>query len=578
MITGINNQAAFIRKFNDEYREPFNNALFERSDDELIEELKKVILSCERSKYFTIKVMKFTVIDDYATMIQMLRDQEAVKHQSKDTDYNQYDYINVKDSDVRLLVVDYYIKVPSPKKDTVGEKNLRVLIMVPRFVDKYYFRIMGNYYCPKFQILDGSTYNNAGSSSRCQNVTFKSLFMATRIFRYTVDLNFEGGETRPAVYYNSAIFNKKVPVMKYILAKYGIYNTMIALGVPKLYIHNHNPHLEDCYTLCKGNVYISVPKYIFDRDHITQSLVYTIYLSINNKDIDDASDLWKTDYWKTSLGESYGNKSVEKGESVLESLESIYDIPTKEALRLPEQHKKDIYCVLIWILREFSTLAQTDNLNISTKRRRLAAYVAALYGMKLSSGMFTFSGEKNIQVSQIEKRIHTFPDYLIKAITRDRTINNRSTVNDLDSFSAVKWTFKGIQGIGEAKDSTVPDVYRQAHPSHLGRIDLDSSSNGDPGMSGMLCPMAKTSENYFSDFSEPNTWREEVRCLMNGYRKAKGYKEIMKMQEVIGVTPNVGENGVLDEDIKIAEQMIIPFVMDIDRDMLDIAPVENIIE
>lgn len=575
MITGINNQAEFIRKFNDTHREPFNDALFERSDDEMIEELKKVILSCERNKYFTIKVTNFTVVDDYGTMIKMLKEQENIKHQSKDMDYNQYDYIDIRDSDVRLLVVDYFIKVPAPKKDSPGEKNLRVLIMVPRFVDKYYFRIMGNYYCPKFQILDGSTYNNAGSSSRCQNVTFKSLFMATRIFRYTNELKFEDGTTLPVVFYNSAIFNKKVPVMKYILAKYGLYNAMVALGIPELYIHDKNPHLDHCYTLCKGNVYISIPKYLFERDHIVQSFIYTLYLSINSRDISCVSDLWKTDYWKLTLGDSYGSKSVEKGESVLESLESIYDIPTKEALRLPEPHKKDIYCVLIWILREFDILAQTDNLNIATKRRRLAAYCAALYGMKLSSGMFTFSSEKNIQVSQIEKRIHTFPDYLIKAISRDRTISSRSSVNDLDSYDAAKWTFKGIQGIGEAKDSTVPDIYRQAHPSHLGRIDLDSSSNGDPGMSGMLCPMTKTSENYFSDFSEPNLWREELRLLWKEYRKVKGKQEVFQMRSVIGLTPDINEEGMLAETINIAEQTIIPFVMDIDSSMIDVAPVDN---
>ena len=259
----------------------------------------------------------------------------------------------------------------------------------------------------------------------------------------------------------------------------------------------------------------------------------------------------------------------------MESLESIYDIPTKEALRLPEPYKRDIYCVLIWILREFAILSQTDNLNISTKRRRLAAYCAALYGMKLSSGMFQFSGEKNIQVSQIEKRIHTFPDYLIKAISRDRTINNRSSVNDLDSFGAVKWTFKGIQGLGEAKDSTVPDIYRQAHPSHLGRIDLDSSSNGDPGMSGMLCPMAKTFDNYFSDFSEPNMWREEMRCLLREYKQAKGRQEVFKMRQVIGMTPVLGNEGIIDEDIKIAENTIIPFVMNVDKEMIDIGKVEG---
>ena len=50
------NQNEFIRKFNDENRQPFNDKWFERSDDEIIEELKKVILSCERSRFFTLKV------------------------------------------------------------------------------------------------------------------------------------------------------------------------------------------------------------------------------------------------------------------------------------------------------------------------------------------------------------------------------------------------------------------------------------------------------------------------------------------------------------------------------------------
>ena len=37
------NQNEFIRKFNDENRQPFNDKWFERSDDEIIEELKKVV-------------------------------------------------------------------------------------------------------------------------------------------------------------------------------------------------------------------------------------------------------------------------------------------------------------------------------------------------------------------------------------------------------------------------------------------------------------------------------------------------------------------------------------------------------
>lgn len=568
-------QFGFIREFNDKYRKSFNDDLFKRSDDEIIEELKKVILSCERHRYFILRVQKFTVIEDHPTIISMLREQEKIKSDSKDKDFNRYDYISLADSDIKLLVVDYFIKVKHPKKDAPSEKVLRVLIMVPRFVDKYYFRIFGNYYCMKYQIVDGSTYNNTNSNAKCQSVTFKSLFMATRIYKYIVNFDFVNtSEPMRGCYYNSSIFNKMVPVMKYLLARYGLMGTMSALGVPELFIHSENPNNENWYTLKKHNVFISLPKFIFENDPVAQSLMYTIYLSITSRDF--TSDIVMTNkFWLRSLGESYNNKTPEKGLSVLESLESIYDIPTKEALRLPEEHKSDIYRVLIWIIREFTKLRLKNNLNVGTKRKRLAEYIAALYGLRQSQGMFSFSDEgENIQISQIEKRIFTFPDYLLKAITKDRLINNRSNVNDMDAFDALKWSFKGVSGLGESKDSSIPQGYKQVHPSHLGRIDVDSSSPNDPGMSGMLCPMAPIFDNYFSDFSEPNSWRNEVRDMLLEYRKMKGMKQVLQFQREIGIVPDNSIEDCINETIQITEERIIPFVIHVDESMTDIGVVK----
>lgn len=568
-------QQELIRRFNDENRSSFNEKLFERSDDEIIQMLEKVILSCQRSKYFTLKVQNFTVVEDYPTIMKMLREQESIKSDSKDKDFNRYDYIALKDSDIKLLVVDYYIAVKYPKKENQREKTLRVLIMVPRFVDKYYFKIFGNYYCPKYQIVDGSTYNNTNNTAKCQSVTFKSLFMATRIYRYIVDFKFENTPTPVrGIYYNSSIFNKMVPVMKYILAKYSLLDTMNALGVPEFYVTDTNPNNDDWYTLKRYKVYLSMPKYIFDNDPVAQSLMYTVYLGISNKEY-TADMLWKQIFWLKSLGESYNSKFPEKGMSVLESLESIYDIPTKESLRLPEEHKKNIYSVLIWIIREFSELRQKNNFDIGVKRLRLAEYIAALYAVKIAKGMFTFSDEgEKIQISQIEKRIFTFPDYLLKAISRDRIMVSKSNVNDLDAFGALKWTFKGISGLGDTKDSAIPSGYKQVHPTHLGRIDIDSSSPNDPGMSGMLCPMAKTYDNYFSDFSEPNNWRNDVRDMLNEYKKMKNLKQVYILQKEIGLVPDDTKLESIEETENIIEEKIMPFIIGVDESMIDIAPVK----
>ena len=66
------NQAEFMRQFNDQHREQFNTELLHKSEDYIIEELKKVILACQRNRGFTIKVQKFTVIDSYEEIHRIL--------------------------------------------------------------------------------------------------------------------------------------------------------------------------------------------------------------------------------------------------------------------------------------------------------------------------------------------------------------------------------------------------------------------------------------------------------------------------------------------------------------------------
>ena len=85
--------------------------LFHRDDDEIIEEIKKSILSCQRDNLFTLKVESFRVVEDYETIMTMLQEyEERVNGNNKKKKVNQYEYINLKDSDVKLLIVKYFIK------------------------------------------------------------------------------------------------------------------------------------------------------------------------------------------------------------------------------------------------------------------------------------------------------------------------------------------------------------------------------------------------------------------------------------------------------------------------------------
>jgi hypothetical protein len=96
----------------------------------------------------------------------------------------------------------------------------------------------------------------------------------------------------------------------------------------------------------------------------------------------------------------------------------------------------------------------------------------------------------------------------------------RDMVNDNDATVALKYTYKGISGLGEDGASVQP-IYRYVDPSHIGILDLDASSGSDPGMSGMICPMTKIYDHSFSEYEEPNTWKDSYNPLVEEYKNGK---------------------------------------------------------
>lgn len=571
------NQYSFIREYNDKNRPQFNPELFDRSDDAIIEVLKKVILSIERDRYFVIKVMNFSVVDDYQQIRILLREQEKFKSKNKNKQKidDKYNYIPLKDSDIRLLIVDYYLEVPNPKEGSPRSKNLRVLIEVPKIVDKYYFRIFGNIYSSLYQVVDGSTYNNSNSANpKSQNIAFKTLFMASRIYRYIEKLKMTNGETKECIWYMSNIFKKNCPLMRYLLARFGFYQTCQLLKVNDLYISDHDIEKDDYYTVKKNNMYISLPKYIYDNDPVAQSLMYTVYNSISRET--SLNNVYTLEYWIAMLGDSYNNKTVEKGLNVLDSLESILDIPTQENLKLPEECKKNIYDIIIWILREFNELRKKDNLDISTKRIRYEEYFGAIYAIKLATGLYRISDEASkLQIDRLEKAIYTFPDFLLKQISKDSLVNYNNSVNDMDAITALKFTYKGVSGVGDGNTASIPVNYRQVHPTHLGRLDLDSSTANDPGLSGMLCPMASIHNNFFSDYKEPNNWRAEVDQVLAQYAQLEGLKNALEYQGAInGVNVEEQRLAVIQDTLSSIEKLITPIAR-INKEIDNIESVPN---
>ena len=183
--------------------------------------------------------------------------------------------------------------------------------------------------------------------------------------------------------------------------------------------------------------------------------------------------------------------------------------------------------------------------------------------MKLSQGIYRVSDLGNkAEIKSIKRAIDIHPGYLMTAITKCKLVNYRNMVNDLDSIGVLKFSYKGISGIGEKGSSSVPQQFKAVNVSHLGRVDMDSSSASDPGMTGTLCPLQIMHGNSvsFSEFEEPNVWRDELNKTMDTFKSLVGLKETFIASEVLLGESHTEEIERVEEDLKVARRIMNPFV------------------
>ena len=567
------NQYEFIHEYNQNFRPRFNPYFFERSDDDLIKALRDVIYSCERQSAFTIKVLSFEVIDSYDDVNHILWEyeesiinknktaqelQQQAQSKSKSTSkkkINQFAYINLKDSDLKIIKVTYFIEIKEKKAGLVNDM-ITVYIAIPRIIDGFYFRLNGNMYSAMYQIVDASTYNNsAAKNAKKQSVTFKSIFMATRLYRYVSKLIDIEGKKIPITYFVINIFTKSTLVIKYFLSRFGFYDTMNFLHLRDIFVVRDLQKIDSTQSYVfpvKKSYYIVVPKLEFDDNKICQSFVYTIHNVLSHISESEFNSIFGRDLYLYLLGSEFTSKDTskfrDKGANILGSLEFIYDDITKNDLHLSDYDKSDIYRVLRWMMYEFNSLRQKDNLDISTKKIRYAEYLASYYATKLAFGIYRISDRgADADLDTMRKALQIPPMFLINKITKCELVNYKNCVNDIDSLIALKYTYKGISGIGQ-KQNAISNQYRSIHPSHLGKVDIDSSSNSDPGTSGTIVPLANVYNGHFSEYQEPSSWRERVDVILEQYRAMRSKQAMYRLIDTIKPKQENKENEIVQTE------------------------------
>ena len=533
-----------LSKYSKTHREPFNEELFVRSEYDIIEDVKKIILSVAspsnvntNGEKMFIGINYFRTIDDYREVQNVLYELESKeKRRNKRIDYNIHDYINLKDSDIILLEVNYHLEVNGNALDN------SVYIDIPKVINKYYFRLSGTVYSTLYQIADSSTYNNSQSKKKERRITFRQEFQKHDVYEKKSKIDQliynEDGSTSSTIVkcinYTTNLFGNNIPLCKYFLANYGLTGAINYLRLAEIYLTIDTPYHPDeqFVTFFKDNVFISVPYMIWDASPVTQSFIYTVLTNCPKK-CTDLEKLYTKDYWLMMLGSDFKNKSVEKGQAMLDSTKSNYSLIMKEGLRLPESDKGTLLDVLRWEMYEFDALYNKDNYDMTYKKIRVSAYIAGIYAAKLTTNLInSTNGINSLTVEKLYKNLNIPHSFIIDILKKGNLVSYKNNVNDDDIFSVLKYTFKGTSGIGENKASAVPVKYRLANPSHIGKVDCDTSPAGDPGMTGLLCPYAKIYDGgYLGEYKEPCNWREIQDKIIDEYRKIYSISSIFKTKE-----------------------------------------------
>ena len=448
---------------------------------------------------------------------------------------------------LELNIPEEQIAIKTSKVDTLGKANLMQRDCPIRFIITVN-ALKEGWDCPFAYIL-------ASLANKTSKVDVEQIL--GRILRQPYAMKHASGLLN-----TSYVFTKKADCMKFILGRYGVYGAMEMLELNHIHVYDidspsMDPNLYYTFTDKHGVIKISVLKELFERDNMTQS--FCITLSRATKKHDELADIYDPRYWTRALGGDFMSPTLDKGIPVLDSLESIYDLKTKASIRLPMEDKENVYCILRWMMREFNYLRVKDNLDISTKRPRMAdEYLPSIYAMKISRGIYRISDKgKNVTFKDVTRVIDTAPTFILKNINSANLVDYVDLVNDNDAELALSYTYKGISGLGDqGNGSAVPLIYRSVHPSHLGGVDLDSSSASDPGLSGTICPMAQVSGDSFSDYKEPNGWKEYYDEMLNNLHSLHGIKETIEFQKKLGLNYDYVKEDMVQETIESYHRLI----------------------
>lgn len=481
----------FLTQYTNPNEERINFGLIDRShDDDLIDLIIESFKSLEVLKY--IKFLGYEKITD-EKKIDLNDYMSSRKKPKKHEQRIKYMYLH----DNRYIELKLHFGLSCKGKTA----NITKRILVPLQDENGYYTIKGKKRLLIYQLVDSSTYTNG------QKLVLKS-FRPVTIKREIADnvkdtLNNEYS----APIYKIEVFGKNIDILLFYFAKIGANKTLEYFNVDKVISFSEVEGDNDSQISfsISNNMFLIVNKYFFEKYQYIQSMCFMILSIVSNRLKMDMLD--NKVYWTEKIGSMHVTNAYnyyEKGKNTLTSFSRMIDETTKNILKIRPKNKKNIYSIIRWIIQNYPSLRQKDNLDLSNKRLRCNEYIASLLTKELSQRVNRIIAQGNKVTIDILKDIFKFSgDVISQQLHKSGLFRYDDRINDMDFFNKFKYTIKGPNSLGGKNDKNIAIKYRNAYPSYIGKIDINVCGTSDPGSSGIITPFAKTEKLFFNADAEP---------------------------------------------------------------------------
>lgn len=515
----------------DEKPDTFNSALIRSENDYDMVDLVVMTMK-ELEAIENIRLLSYSIVEDQDE-IDFNKHKVNINFKKKDLssiEIPKYKYI----SQNRYIEVNFKFELTTNLNHCIIEKP--ILVPIPDrdgnfLLDNKKWRL-------GWQICEGSTYNGYGRitlKSKMPTIIYKSgkreyvdtdgVIYHFENYSYALDTGKKRGAAKKST--------KFIPPMLFYAAKIGLDKAIDFFGYKDIiYLVQEVDETDMMHSYFKiGELYLKVPTdFMMEYDKV-QSFV-AMMCDTNNWDFPVTwGNKNDKEYWICRIGYigSVKNKNImtfkEKGMTNLCMVERLLNQITIDILRLPDEMKYNIYYILKWMIENFDLLKAHSNMDMKYKRIRKNEYVvSATLGKKIGTSLNRFIEKKNRRrMNEMSTLLELFNFNSNIILTGMRTITDLiksgDLVNDYTLLLDLMISNKGPNSLGESSPQSITDKYRVLDPSMVGILDINVSSNSDPGMNGALVPFVKIYDNFFfGEEHEPVENSMEIIKITSEYR------------------------------------------------------------